>query len=367
MTILTTENQTVTKVAIITDQHFGARNDSIHFLDYYERFYRDTFFPTLEEHDINTVLILGDTFDRRKYVNFYSLKRTREMFFDKLYAKGIKVFMLAGNHDTYFKNTNDVNSVDLLLQEYTNIQVISKPTTIMVGETEVCMMPWICPENYTDSLNELNNTKADICMGHFEIQGFAMYRGMPSQEGLSRELFRKFDITFSGHYHHRSSADNIYYLGNPYELTWQDYNDPRGFHLFDLSNYDLTFIKNPNVMFHKIVYDDKEETITDIINKELTKYTNTYVKVVVVNKTNPHLFDKFLARLYDVNPIDITIAEDFTDLTEGLEDDMIDQAEDTLTILNKYVDTIQEESIDNDRLKNILRELYVEALNTEQA
>jgi DNA repair exonuclease SbcCD nuclease subunit len=354
------------QIAIITDQHFGARNDSIHFLDYYQKFYDETFFPTLEERGINTVLILGDTFDRRKYVNFYSYKRSREMFFDKLADNDIKVFMLAGNHDTYFKNTNEVNSVRLLLQEYTNITVIDDPQTIYVGGTAICMMPWICPDNYQESMDQLKQTQADICMGHFEIAGFAMYRGMPSQEGLSRELFRKFDFTFSGHYHHKSAADGIHYLGNPYELTWQDYNDSRGFHLFSLNSRELEFIKNPNVMFHKIIYDDKEDSITEINNKDLSKYTNTYVKVVVVNKTNPYLFDKFMDNLYKVNPVDITIAEDFTDLTEGVEDDMVDQAEDTLTILNKYVDSIQENNLDNGKLKSILQELYVEALNSEQ-
>jgi DNA repair exonuclease SbcCD nuclease subunit len=355
------------KVAVITDQHFGARNDSIHFLDYYEKFYTGTFFPTLDSESIDTLLILGDTFDRRKYINFYSYKRTREMFFDKLAERGIKVFMLAGNHDTYFKNTNEVNSVRLLLQEYTNIEVIDSPKTIQVDDTPICMIPWICPENYDESINMINTTNADICMGHFEIAGFAMHRGMPSQEGLSRELFKKFDTVFSGHYHHRSNQDNIRYLGNPYELTWQDYNDPRGFHLFDIDSRDLQFIENPNVMFHRITYDDKENSITEITNKDLSKYTNTYVKVVVINKTNPYLFDKFMNNLYNVNPIDITIAEDFTDLTEGVEDDMINQAEDTMTIIGKYVDGIKEEHIDNEKLKSVLKELYVEALNQEQA
>lgn len=355
------------KIAIITDQHFGARNDSTQFLDFYQKFYEGTFFPKLEEEGIDTLLILGDTFDRRKYVNFYSLKRTKDMFFDPLQRKGIKVFMLAGNHDTYYKNTNDVNSVDLLLREYDNITVIDDPTEIQIDKTKLCMMPWICPENYESSMELLKNTEADICCGHFEIAGFAMYRGHPSEDGLNREMFRKFDYTFSGHYHHKSSADGIYYLGNPYELTWQDYNDSRGFHLFDLNTRELTFVKNPNVMFHRITYDDKEESITEITNKDLSKYTNTYVKVVVVNKTNPYLFDKFMAKLYDVNPIDVTIAEDFMDLTEGVDDDMIDQAEDTLTILNKYVDSITEDNIDNNKLKTILRELYVEALNLEQA
>ena len=194
-----------------------------------------------------------------------------------------------------------------------------------------------------------------------------MYRNFPSEGGLDRGIFRKFEYTFSGHYHHKSSASDIHYLGNPYELTWQDYGDPRGFHIFDISNKELTFIENPNKMFHRIVYDDKVESITEINNKDLSKYNSTYVKVVVINKTNPYLFDKFMTNLYNVNPIDITIAEDFSDLTEAIEDDNIDQAEDTLTIIGKYVDGINEAHIDNEKLKTILKELYVETLNQEQA
>ena len=353
------------KVAIITDQHFGARNDSIQFLDYYEKFYTETFFPIIDSERIDTVLILGDTFDRRKYVNFYSLKRAKQMFFDGLLERGISVHMLAGNHDTYFKNTNDVNSVDLLLREYGNINVIDHPAEIFVGPHKICMMPWICPENFDDSMQMLKETDAPFCMGHFEIAGFAMHRGMPSEEGLNRALFNKFEYTFSGHYHHKSNADGIYYLGNPYELTWQDYNDPRGFHLFDLDLRELTFIHNPNVMFHKLMYDDVAETISEINAKDMLPYAGKYVKVVVLNKTNPYLFDKYMNNLYNVNPADITIAEDFTDYSEGLEDDMVDQAEDTLTILNKYVDSIKQEKIDNGKLKSILKELYIEALNQE--
>jgi len=361
------KNQTAAKVAIITDQHFGARNDSTHFLDYYEKFYEHTFFPVIKSQNIDTLFILGDTFDRRKYINFYTYKRTREMFFDKLADMNIKVFMLAGNHDTYFKNTNEVNSVDLLLQEYKNILVIDKPTTIYTKNTHICMLPWICAENHEESMFVLSDTDADIVMGHLEISGFTMHRGMQSHEGLDRGIFKKFGTVFSGHYHHRSNEDNIRYLGNPYELTWQDYNDSRGFHLFDLNTLDLEFIENPNVMFHRITYDDKENSITEITGKDLSKYTNTYVKVVVINKTNPYLFDKFMENLYKVNPIDITIAEDFADLTEGIEDDMINEAEDTITIINKFVDNIQENNIDNEKLKTVMKELYVEALNQEQA
>jgi len=359
------------KVAIITDQHFGARNDSIHFLDYYEKFYREVFFPSIISNNIDTVLILGDTFDRRKYINFYSLKRSKEMFFDRLAELNIQVHMLAGNHDTYFKNTNEINSVDLILKEYDNINVIDTPQTIQLEyeqhQYDICMLPWICSDNYDQSISEIKNTSATLCMGHLEIAGFTMHRGMKSEEGLSRELFRRFDMVFSGHYHHRSTQENITYLGNPYELTWNDFNDPRGFHIFDLSTRSLEFIQNNNVMFNRVIYDDKEKSISEITNMDLSVYKNTYVKVVVINKTNPYLFDQFMNNLYNNNPIDVTIAEDYIDLTESMEDDnIIDQAEDTITIINKFIDSVENENIDNNKLKNVLKELYVEALSMEK-
>lgn len=350
------------KIALITDQHFGARNDSLHFLDYYEKFY-NLFFLEIDDHNIDHVLILGDTFDRRKYVNFYSLQRAKRMFFDRLKARDIKVYMLVGNHDTYYKNTNDVNSPELMLNEYDNITVINDPQTIEVDGVKICMVPWICSDNYVVSMNEIKNTDATVCMGHFEIQGFQMYRGAPSEEGLNSEIFKKFDMVFSGHYHHKSSRENIHYLGNPYELTWQDYDDPRGFHIFDLKTHDLQFLKNPYKMFHKIIYDDKQNDIQVIQEQDLKIFSSVYVKVVVVNKTNPYLFDMYINKLYQVNPIDITIAEDFTEIEDISEED-IDQAEDTITILSKYVDNLTTD-LDKAKLKSLFREVYVEALNEE--
>jgi DNA repair exonuclease SbcCD nuclease subunit len=352
------------KIALITDQHFGARNDSIHFLDFYEKFYSGTFFPTLDGHNINTVIILGDTFDRRKYVNFYSLNRAKRMFFDELAKRNITVHMLVGNHDTYYKNTNEVNSPELLLEDYSNLNIVSSPQVITVDNTDILMMPWICPENQDESFELLKTAKADICMGHFEIEGFAMYRGMKSEEGLHRDIFKRFDFTFSGHYHHKSNSGGIHYLGNPYELTWQDYGDSRGFHLFDLDSRTLDFIHNPNKIFHRIQYDDKTTDIKTISSMDLTPYKNSYVKVVVVNKTNPYVFDMFMNKLFEVGTLDISVAEDFTEL-EDISDDDIDQAEDTVTILNKYVDNLKTD-LDKDKLKVLLKDIYVQALNEEE-
>jgi DNA repair exonuclease SbcCD nuclease subunit len=352
------------KVAVITDQHFGARNDSIAFLDFFEKFYDNTFFPTIDASGIDTVLILGDTFDRRKYVNFYALDRAKKMFFDKLALRNITVHMLAGNHDTYYKNTNEVNSPDLLLREYDNINVIDTPQTIHLKyedtSYDICMMPWICPENYANSMAELKNTSAEICMGHFEISGFAMYRGMESHEGLDPVLFQKFDLAFSGHYHHRSTKGNITYLGNPYELTWQDYNDPRGFHIFDLSDRSLQFVENPYTMFERFEYDD---TGFDPDGLDTSFAESKYVKVVVVNKTDLYKFDKFMARVYNKNPYEVKIIEDFSEFNEGVVSSEID-LEDTMDVLNNYIDSIQTDS-DKEKIKTYLKSLYTEAVNME--
>ncbi len=348
------------KIAIITDQHFGARNDSIAFLDFYEKFYENTFFPTIDSAGITTVLVLGDTFDRRKYVNFYALDRAKKMFFDKLEERGIAVHMLAGNHDTYFKNTNDVNSPDLLLREYSNINVIDHPTTITVDGTDICMMPWICSENYQASLDEMKTTKSEICMGHFEISGFAMYRGMESHEGMDKTIFDKFDMVFSGHYHHRSDDGHIYYLGNPYELTWQDFNDPRGFHLFDTATRKLEFITNPYTMFARIEYDDKESEPIEIDAVDLK---DKYVKLIVTNKTDFYKFDRFIQKLYNKGCHEIKILEDMSEFEDGEVGEEIN-LEDTVSVLSHYIDSIQTD-VDKEQIKNYMRTLYTEAVNQE--
>ena len=224
------------------------------------------------------------------------------------------------------------------------------------------MMPWICADNYVRSMEELKNTSAEICMGHFEISGFAMYRGMESHEGLEPSLFKKFDCVFSGHYHHRSSKDNITYLGNPYEMTWQDYADPRGFHLFDLKTRKLEFVENPYTMFERFEYDD---STVDPDSIDTSFAENKYVKIVVVNKTDLYKFDKFMARVYNRNPQEVKLIEDLSEFNEGVVSSEID-LEDTIDVINNYIDSVQTDS-DKEKIKTYMKSLYTEAVNMEVA
>lgn len=354
------------KIAILGDTHFGIRNDHQSFHDYYERFYTDVFFPHLKEHKIKNIIQLGDLFDRRKYVNFYTLKRTRDYFFDQIVANDLFMSVFVGNHDTYFKNTNEVNSPELLLQDYVGfVRVYSEPADIDLDGTKVTLLPWVCSGNYEQCMNHVQETDSQILFGHLELAGFEMYRGVSNDHGMDAKLFDKFDMVMSGHYHHKSSRGNIHYLGTPYEMTWSDYNDPRGFHIFDTETRELEFIQNPYTMFQKWFYDDiKWNDHTHIDGFDFASVKDTYVKVIIKNKTNPYWFDMYIERLEKAGAIDIQVVDDNLNLQLEDDGDIIDEAEDTLTILKNYAGTINS-SVDNNELNKFLSDLYVEALTVE--
>ena len=353
------------KIALLGDTHFGARNDNIHFHTFFEKFYSQVFFPYLREHDITDVVQMGDVFDRRKYINFQSLKLCRDYFFEPMVQDGITCHVIVGNHDTYFKNTNEVNSLDLLLKEYGNVGVYEEPTEVEFEDCTFLMVPWICQENETRCLNAIQTTIADIIIGHFEISGFEMYRGAVCDEGLDIKTFKEQVPVYSGHFHHKSSHGNIHYLGTPYEITWSDFNDPKGFHVFDTDTKELTFVANPFIMFHKVHYDDAEKSMDDVLDSiDFSSYRGTIVKVIVRNKTNPHWFDMFVDKLEQAGVIDMQVVDDHFHLDLEADDDIVNEAEDTLTILNKYVDQMQIQG-DRQRLDNLIRNLYHEALNLE--
>lgn len=351
----------MSKVAIITDTHFGAREGRAVFHDFFAKFWEEQFFPYLRESNIDTILHLGDLFDRRKYIDYYSLKRSKEYFFNHIRDNNLTMHVLVGNHDAGLKNTLMINSPELLLKEYgDSIKPISKPTNIDVG-CEILMVPWICADNYQESMDTLKSTRAQVCMGHFEIAGFAMYRGMESHEGFDKKIFDKFDLVCSGHYHHRSSNGNIHYLGNTYEITHMDANDPRGFHVFDTSTRELTFVKNNYTLFERYVYDDERNK--NIEELDISRFKDKFVKVVVQKKTDYFKFDTFLDRLYNCGAHEVKIIDDNNDMSAEELDESID-IEDTASILSHYIENA-DVSVDRKKLSSYMKTLYNEALNAE--
>ena len=341
------------KVAIITDQHFGCRKNSKLFHDYFLKFYEDVFFPVLYSEGIDTVIDMGDTFDSRKGIDFGALTWAKNNYYDRLKKMGITVHTIVGNHTAYYKNTNEINAVDLLLREYDNVKIYSETTSIDVGGLNILLVPWINKENEEMSHSLIKKSKAPVCMGHLELIGFRVHRGYIMEQGTDASIFNKFDRVFSGHYHTRSDNGKIFYLGNPYEIYWNDCNDTRGFHIFDTETKELTAVDNPYQLFHVVYYEDHDHQLFDARQLE-----NKIVKVVVKKKSDQVKFEKFLDKLYAANVAELKIVENFA-LQESAEFEAF-ESEDTLSILNRYIEEA-EIDLDRSRIQKLIQEVYQEA------
>jgi len=352
------------KIAIVTDTHWGVRNDSTAFADYFKKFYDDVFFPYLDDNGIDTVFHLGDIVERRKYINFSTAARLEQDFVRPLADRKVNVYYVVGNHDTYYKNTNEINAMTQLYggREYPNMTIVSEPIEYELGGCKIVLMPWMCQDNMERAINLINTTSAQVLMGHLELAGFEMYKGAVIDHGMNSNVFEKFDLVCSGHYHHKSTKGNVNYLGCPYEITWSDYGDQKGFHIFDTESRELTFIPNPYKMFNKVHYDDATNQVESITVEDLEKYRNTYVKVIVHTKNNPYWFDMFIDKLEKVDPLGIQVVEDNLYLNLEDDSDIVNEAEDTLSILKKFVDNT-ELNVEKKDVERFLSELYSEASN----
>ncbi len=343
------------KIAIITDQHFGCRKNSKLFHDYFLRFYEDVFFPTLEKEGITTIVDMGDTFDSRKGIDFAALTWAKENYYNRLQKMGIEIHSIVGNHTAYYKNTNDINAINLLLREYSNVKIYSETTPIEIDNLSILLVPWINPENEKKTMAMIEQSRSPVVMGHLELHGFKVNDYVVMEHGTNIDPFAKFDRVYSGHFHTRSSQNNIHYLGSPYEMYWNDWNDTRGFHLFDTETLEHTPINNPYNIFEKVFYED-----TPFQTFDTRGFEDKIVKVIVRKKSDIGQFERFIDKIYSANVAELKIVENFDfsgwyDTSEtGYE------SEDTLSILNRYIDD-SEVSLDKSIITKMVDEIYREA------
>jgi DNA repair exonuclease SbcCD nuclease subunit len=287
-------------------------------------------------------------------------------FVQKFDELDIDFNVIIGNHDTAFKNTNEYNSMNELYgHSKFKMKFYSEAENVVFDGLKITMLPWVCSGNYEHSMRFIQETDAQVLFGHLEIQGFEMYRGAVNDHGFSTHIFDKFDVVCSGHFHHKSSRGNINYLGSPFEITWSDWNDPRGFHIFDTDTRDIQFIQNPYKMFHKLHYDDSMTDLDNLLDIDTDFLHGTYVKIIIHNKTNPYWFDLYVDKVEKAGVLDLQIVDDNMNLNLEEDEEAIEEAEDTLSILRRSAEQIDSTSVDGKKLDMFLTELYTEALNVE--
>jgi hypothetical protein len=349
------------KIALINDTHFGVRNDSTTFAEYINKFFDEIFFPYCKEHNITEVIHLGDLMDRRKFVNFSTLSQVRKNFMEPMRENGLNVNCIIGNHDTYFKNTNDLNSPkELFGDRYDNFHLHESPVEVDYDGTLIALVPWINKRNREDVLSFLKNTKASIVGGHFELNGYEVMRGVKFDGGMDDDPLKRFEMVLSGHFHGKHSQNNVHYLGTQYQITFSDLKEKKGFHVLDTETRAIEFVENPNKLFHFLYYDDSKTDYDEIINKmDFDDFKNTYVKIFVINKTKPYTFDKLCDKFYDTQVQNLTIVEDYGEEIE--EEEVVDMTKDTITLIYNEVDTL--ENVNTGKIKELIRSVYMEALS----
>jgi len=260
------------------DLHFGKRKFSTDFLDNQLAVFEKQIFPYMQENKIDKIIQFGDLFDNRTTVNIIWFERVKSKFFDKLKELNIVMYTFLGNHDIAYRESRDISLVETISQLYPdNVKLFKDRELITLNNEKILIVPWITKN---ESLTTEEIKDADYVFGHFEIRNFEMTKGHKDINAkLTPEFFEK-DLNikgvYSGHFHLKRNNGIIEYLGTPYQMDWGDYDEQKGFYVFDgITN---EFIENTSSKkFIKVKYNDQnkyeENTDRNIEVKGLFKYS----------------------------------------------------------------------------------------------
>ena len=341
------------KVALVSDTHFGARSDSGVFLEQHKKFFKEVFFPKLEEEGINTIIHAGDIFDKPRVVNMNTLNTVNSLLISELLTRKMVMHIIPGNHDSYFRDSLEVTTVNEIFYPVKNISAYHLPQTVDMGGRKIGFLPW----------GNIDFPKAEILIAHLDLVGFEMYKGVVNTEhGLdSLDFAKKYKLVLSGHYHHPSSKGNIHYIGAPIEMTWGDYGGPRGFQILDLDSLELEFVENPFRVFRKMTYDDTGKTLEKMLKGDFSAFSGICVKVHVKACADKYILSQFLKKIEENNPYSVTVIEGTQE--DLIFEDIMDASKDTMSMIGEYVDNINL-SVDKEALKAFMQSLYLEAERT---
>jgi DNA repair exonuclease SbcCD nuclease subunit len=349
------------KIAIISDTHFGFKNDSPIFLEAYLSFFETQFFPYLLKNNIRHVIHMGDVLDRRKFVNFNTLRSVRKRFSEWFTKNNVSVHCVIGNHDCYWKNTNDVNSTVEIFGSHFH-KIYEHPEDVYLDGMVCGFVPWISKDNAAQVKKYLEESNADVLFGHFEITGYEVVRGVKHEGGMDPSLLQRFKKVYSGHFHCKQESGNVHYLGTPYEMFYSEASETKGFHILDTKTGELEFVQNPRKLYHKIVYDETLDQ-EGHGNFNFSKFKESFIKLVVTSKDNQPKFDMFCDKLFDAGIHDLLIAENLGSEKER-EESVISEKElskNTIDLIDGYIDDLKIDG--GSDLKSLMREIYTESLS----
>lgn len=340
------------KVCCIADMHIGVHQNSM--------FWHETAIKwaqwlkqELVEKKIKDIFILGDVYHYRDEVAVNTMHVVNQIL---SIWKDFNIVILVGNHDAYYKDRADINSLSILNGK-DGITVIDKPATFTVFGKTLTFLPW------GSNINDL--TKTDILFGHLEIESFKMNSFKLCDHGTkTSELLDKAKLILTGHFHLRDERiyDNgkIIYVGNPYEMDFGDTGTTKGYYILDIPTSEYEFFENTVSPKHKKV------TLTDIKSADEIKKTinNNIVKIIVDKKIDTDKIDTLIKKISTFSPFSLSVDYSLYDDSIAIDDQNYDAAAgvDLQKTIEEFVNVLDID--DRKAVVDYCMDLYKRAINS---
>lgn len=284
-------------VAVISDCHIGIHQDSQIWHEITLN-YANWLYDILNKKNIKDIIICGDIHNNRNEISVQTIN-TVNNFFKTL--KDFNIYITVGNHDAYYSDRSDINSLTLL-NEWKNVDIFDNIVSTYQYGKNIVFCPW------ATAVDKI--PKCDILFGHFDIAGFNMTRQKISASGImSNDILKICNLIFTGHFHLREERKyeqgTIIYTGCPYELDWGDCgSDAKGVYILDIQNKKYEFIENKTSPKHKRIRLSEllSAGITDNIKLE---FTNNFISFVVDKEVDVDKIGNFINQLSVLKPLSI--------------------------------------------------------------
>lgn len=301
------------KVCCVSDIHVGVHQNSGMWHDIsleWARWLRDQ----LKSRKITDIIIPGDLFHYRDEIAVNTIQVVTEML---MIWKEFNIVLLVGNHDAFYKDRADINSLSIL-KGWKNITVIDKPTLVEYKSKKLMFCPW------GTYLNEVE--KSDIIFGHFEIQSFKFNQHKICEEGMSgTELLKKAPLVITGHFHLREERKyrqgRILYLGNPFQMDFGDVYSTKGWYELDLISGDYKFTENDISPTHQKIKLSELVEIGSLSEDVRNRFKNNIVKLIIDLQVSPDDMDILLKKFLELSAISITADYDVNFNKFGLDNE----------------------------------------------
>jgi len=346
------------KVALIADPHFGIKKGADLFLENQINYFKNEVVPYLIKNKIDTIMLLGDIFDNRHNINVKVKDAVYNLFEKHLFQ--FQIFMLIGNHDTYYRTTTDVHSLQFF-KKFSNITVVDDIEKFTIGGRDILMVPWQ-PNiaDFTDRVAAKNIKRLDVCLGHFDITGFKLNKKKVSEEGIDSNIFfNNYTLTFSGHFHTRSKSKvgeyEIIFIGAPYHLTRHDIGEMRGMCILDLENLHYDFVNSHHTI--KYIHLNYPAEVT----QKMIEGNIIDVQVVFDGTLDEHHLEKYIQNIENFKPIappNVIMVNKMLDAKESKNL----KIKSVQGLMKEYVQNIDVPN--KNEIYKLMEELYTEAKNS---